>query len=69
MAADPIQLLQSGAIPSDALYRAIMNHVEWQLEQIAIRDRKIAELKRSLKIATEMLACMERHPCQRMVRP
>jgi hypothetical protein len=68
MTPDPIQLLESRAVPDAALYQAVMDHEAWQHEQIAIRDRKIAELERSLKLATEMLACVNRHPRPRMVR-
>jgi len=57
---DVVEILEAGKVPPGQLAKAILDDRDNLLNQIYIRDCKIAELTRSLSLATQMIAEMER---------
>ena len=57
---DVVDILEAGKVPPGQLAKAILADRDNLLNQIYLRDRKIAELTRSLSLATQMIAEMER---------
>ena len=57
---DVVEILEAGKVPPGQLAKAILADRDNLLNQIYIRDCKIAELTRSLSLATQMIAEMER---------
>ena len=57
---DVVEILEAGKVPPGQLAKAILDDRDNLLEQIYLRDCKIAELTRTLGLATQMIAEMER---------
>ena len=57
---DVVEILEAGKVPPGQLVKAILSDRDNLLNQIYLRDRKIADLTRSLSLATQMIAEMER---------
>jgi len=56
---DVVELLEAGKVPPGQLAKVILDDRDNLLNQIYLRDRKIAELTRSLSLAMQMIAEME----------
>ena len=59
MEAAAVQALQAGQIPTQDLLAATDAHWNHLLEEIYRRDQKIADLERCLKLATDMIGCLQ----------
>ena len=57
---DVVEILEAGKVPPGQLAKVILDDRDNLLNQIYIRDCKIAELTRSLGLSTQMIAEMER---------
>jgi len=57
---DVVEILEAGKVPPGQLAKAILDDRDNLLNQIYLRDCKIAELTRTLGLATQMIAEMER---------
>ncbi|MDD1761450.1 MAG: hypothetical protein LUQ59_04380 [Methanothrix sp.] len=57
---DVVEILEAGKVPPGQLAKAILDDRDNLLNQIYLRDCKIAELTRALGLATQMIAEMER---------
>ena len=53
-----MKALQTGNIPVSDLYKDILTDRDRLLEEIAKRDRKIAEYERGLCLAADMIMCI-----------
>lgn len=53
-----MQALQNGSIPAANLYKDLLDDRDRLLEEIAKRDRKIAEYERGFCLAADMITCI-----------
>jgi len=60
---DIVEILEAGKVPPGQLAKVILDDRDNLLEQIYLRDCKIAELERSQQLALDMVATMEANSC------
>lgn len=60
---DVVEILEAGKVPPGQLAKAILDDRDNLLNQIYLRDCKIAELERSHQLALDMVAAMEASSC------
>jgi flagellar biosynthesis/type III secretory pathway chaperone len=60
IATEAMQALVAGQIPASDLCREVLADRDRLLEEIHIRDQKIAELKRCIALGADMVICLTR---------